>query len=854
MRDDWYGEAPMLRSLLRAVALSGWFVAMCACLLPRARAAVTLQATVGFENTFRADSWTPVHVRLRGQSQSGSGRLELRIRTRWATQVYHTPVRLGGGATDQVHWLYAPLPLTTGPGEETAVNLVVDGRVIATQRIDRAVPLADGDQPVLVCLTQDLAGYAHLNGQVLGLDHTPAQSRYPYRQYMPNQMHVPGISQRASGLRVLHPTANTLPDRAVGYRGVDAVVLGNVQPDALTDAQWDALTRWVRDGGSLIVSGGSDAARLRVGALANVLPIAIRDVPQIPNLDALASFAGSAPPVASVPVAAGALQPGARAVCGQAGLPLVSARRAGLGTVVMTAFDLASPQVRQWTGQTRLWRALFGLCRREQQLADAIRQPARMRYAYGSNGGLLDAVTGSQSEHAPGLGFIAIYLAAYIICLVPLNYLLLRRRDKRELAWITVPVIIILFSTGAYALGYSMKGGRVVMRYCTIVESSAGAGTFAATTLLGVFSPMQTRYDISVPDPHAVAEETRQQSYGMPRDASAIEIERGDRTIIRDAPIDMWDSRAFTFDSEVRPGGSVDATVARAGAHRLVVSVTNRTPLALTDCSIASIGGGESVGSLAPGETRRVSVDIPTGNSPTSTIIRQLAPRSGESSDAMEIRNRLLAEVNSTDEPTTRLAPMVFAGWFEGNISGVTIDGVRPLVDGAGLLVVHLPAPGGGIALPGRVPWHAIRVPQAPRAAARAYIAYNDSRAYNQLAYSQAARGDLKSAMDCANRALRAAPNDGGILDTVGEMHQRRKEYPAAIRFYTRALAHQSGGGLTETHAKLGETLVVVGRKAEGIPHLRRAARDMSSPWGERARNKLKQIGAMPQGPLGTRP
>lgn len=75
-----------------------------------------------------------------------------------------------------------------------------------------------------------------------------------------------------------------------------------------------------------------------------------------------------------------------------------------------------------------------------------------------------------------------------------------------------------------------------------------------------------------------------------------------------------------------------------------------------------------------------------------------------------------------------------------------------------------------------------------------------------------------------------------------------------SIRFYTRALAHQSGGGLTETHAKLGETLVAVGRKAEGIPHLRRAARDTSSPWGERARNKLKQIGAMPQGPLGTRP
>ena len=51
-------------------------------------------------------------------------------------------------------------------------------------------------------------------------------------------------------------------------------------------------------------------------------------------------------------------------------------------------------------------------------------------------------------------------LGAYILLIGPINYLVLRRLDRREWAWVTMPVLIVVFAVGAYGFGIAAARQR----------------------------------------------------------------------------------------------------------------------------------------------------------------------------------------------------------------------------------------------------------------------------------------------------------------------------------------------------------------------------------------------------------
>jgi hypothetical protein len=44
------------------------------------------------------------------------------------------------------------------------------------------------------------------------------------------------------------------------------------------------------------------------------------------------------------------------------------------------------------------------------------------------------------------------------------NYLLLRWQKRLHEAWITIPLITIVFSIGAFGLGYALRGTNLILK------------------------------------------------------------------------------------------------------------------------------------------------------------------------------------------------------------------------------------------------------------------------------------------------------------------------------------------------------------------------------------------------------
>src|SRR3989304_2966027 len=139
--------------------------------------------------------------------------------------------------------------------------------------------------------------------------------------------------------------------------------------------------------------------------------------------------------------------------------------------------------------------------------ADGRRHARRPRPSAGRGAGARRAVAGAGRDAHRGIGpasgrppveQLLVLLVAYIVLIGPVNYLVLRRLDRREWAWLTMPLLIVVFSAGAFGLGRLLKGSDAVVNEIAIVRGAAGAGSGLGPVYVGVFSPTRRTFDVKV--------------------------------------------------------------------------------------------------------------------------------------------------------------------------------------------------------------------------------------------------------------------------------------------------------------------------------------------------------------------
>ena len=88
---------------------------------------------------------------------------------------------------------------------------------------------------------------------------------------------------------------------------------------------------------------------------------------------------------------------------------------------------------------------------------------------------------------------------AYSLIIGPLNYLVLKRLERRELAWVTMPVLVLAFAAAGFGYGALLKGTDVVVNEVAIVRGAPDATEASAQVYFGVFSPNRATYRVDVP-------------------------------------------------------------------------------------------------------------------------------------------------------------------------------------------------------------------------------------------------------------------------------------------------------------------------------------------------------------------
>ncbi|MEX0710531.1 MAG: hypothetical protein WD116_04935 [Chloroflexota bacterium] len=469
----------------------------------------------------------------------------------------------------------------------------------------------------------------------------------------------PQLIGRGAGFPEPIPLVPTdLPERPEPLRGIETIVWA-ADSGGLTEAQRRSLERWVAAGGQLIVLGGPDW-QSRTAAFGALLPV--EGLSSIDDSDAttLAAWVGGTAPDGSqaLTAAVGTLRSAAISlVQDAAGGTLFAAITRGAGRVGFLGIDLATAPFRTWAGASVVWSRLIPDDRLLQQMGGSLLPEEEVADI------MSQALANLPALEVPPAELLLAVIVGYILLIGPLSYLVLRRIDRRELAWVVAPVLVIVFSAVSYGIGASMKGSQIIVNQIAVVRSSADGTAASVSTFAGVFSPTRATYDLTVRgDALLSALRTTNADPFTGGQLVNYPTEQGDPAHLRNLAVSVLGMQAIRADAVLAYTPSLRVTWA-IGADSIEGRATNDGAEPMEDVAVISQSGGVMVGNLAPGEGK--SFRLPLRNLNGTSTSQQVFGTAGFDSTSPRQR-QILVRSQVID------ALVGHGGGFPGRVSDAT--------------------------------------------------------------------------------------------------------------------------------------------------------------------------------------
>jgi hypothetical protein len=657
-----------------------------------ATAQTTITADAGLDHYYKSERWLPLQVRLTNQGLPA--RVEVRARFSMGNEgvdEYLLPERPLPGSANETHTLYIKAP-SSYVAQPLKVELMKDGRSINPVK-PQLLLVNDGDWLVLGIGASD-STLKLLTPVALPTSQAAPGSRPWMRGGQPCRVNV-GIQEPAK-----------TPDRWQGLEAADMVVLGDVSERDFTPEQQGALRDYVNAGGTLVVTGGVNWNRLTTPFFSEMLPVRVtgsRTVSSLPKVQALggkASLSGSA-----IALCTADLKPGADAEVSEGGAPVIASGTRGAGRVVFLAFNPSLPPFRNWDGVAGFWKRLLTKGRRTpilSAIAMSDHGDEYNQYAYSGmpnqgQGRLADAPFAISQLDIPAFYIVALFLLAYIIVLVPVNYFFLKARDKKEYAWLTTPAIVAVFSFGAYMIGYGFKGGRTLVVKVGVIETHSGQDAAPNLMYAGLFSPRKTAYDIQLATNDAAgqaeAASTLLSEPSGSRSTAGLKVLQDDTQKVSGFAVDMWAMRVLKGEGMTRLGKGIAVRMKdRNGV--ITGTVRNNSPFTLDGCRLVTARGVVPLNELSPGKqvqfTSQNAKPGGTGTLLPATLMGEILGNSQESRMKRAVLQPLCTTGGTLPNGTGIPSVPLLAGWVREPVNRLQVDGRPPREQTATLMLVHV--------------------------------------------------------------------------------------------------------------------------------------------------------------------
>jgi hypothetical protein len=611
---------------------------------------ITLTAQAGLDGYCKANTWMPVRIKVENTGADVEGRVQASYKNdQGGVSVYGMDVSLPSTSRKEFFLYVYP----QGVVRKLEVNVLDGGKKLA-RTLSLNISCEQSDGILFGVFADDPSGYTLLN------DIRP----------------LVGLT------RVAQLKGPDFPDRAQGWKALDALVISNVDTGTFTPEQKQALGLWLGNGGKLFVTGGIHWQETTAG-LKDFLPVEVTSTKNVPDLSALSAYIKDSTLLEQEAIlATGKLQEGANVLVKQDGIPLLVERQIGYGKVFYLAADPNLQPLSDWGGMKEIYSHLLAFKSPRALWADASWD------AYQAN----NALAALPELALPSYIYVCCWLGIYILVIGPVNYLILRRIKRTELAWVTVPVLVILFSCLAYFSGYAYRGTRPILNRFQLAHGWDNADQAQVNALIGIYSPKRTTYNVETLD-NFMAYTPQGMSSDLQGNSGWLSLKTDTGTMLPDVRVDIGAMQTVGMEGSMLP---------LAIHHDLVITLNDREPVltgnitnagkyTLRDVVLITPSGWIKIGDLAPNKTEKVkrSLSIALSNSPldmySASSIAGLDPYSypSPSNDTDKTRRSAFFQANFTSNSgyVNMNWGIYLMGWVDGiptpaSLQDETIDAI----------------------------------------------------------------------------------------------------------------------------------------------------------------------------------
>lgn len=608
-------------------------------LTPAASAAgpITMNAKVLLQGHARVGSWMAIQVELSNSGPAIKGELRLAGGASGHTR-FSVPVDLPTTAR-QAYLLHAQPPSF---GTKVNVELVSSDKTVASVDVNYLVH--DATQLVVGILAEKPQGVIRELNLGAGTN---------------------GLAPAIVSLGVAD-----LPDRLEAWGTLDRLIWQDVDSSSLTPQQLTALRGWIAGGGRLVIVGGTagigtlsgfpdDLLPFRPSATIDVAPASITSLVGLPPAEA-----------PDVPAFAGTLT-GGQALATSGDRVIAANLDYGSGSVTVIGFDPTASWLAASHDVETLWRRFLP----QRTLGGPV--------VTSDDSQIVSAVSQLASLALPPIGGLIILLGGYILLIGPLNYLILKRLDRRELAWLTMPALIVIFAVAAYAFGSALRGTDVIVNEVAVVRGAPGATEGSAQVYVGVYSPTRTSYDLQFPGSALLAGPLSGDFSGS-GDTGVLDLVQADPALVRNLAVGFSSQRTVRADAPA----TVPLVHAQLSFKDGLISgtVTNASTVTLERVAVVLGSSVVIVGDMPAGAVKPVSLR-PSGNQFFQSLSDQIFGQvffgdSGALSDdglRQRVRHAVVDQLTFNPQfgssgPLTAGGPVILA-WGRGEVLDVKVAG-----------------------------------------------------------------------------------------------------------------------------------------------------------------------------------
>jgi hypothetical protein len=264
-----------------------------------------------------------------------------------------------------------------------------------------------------------------------------------------------------------------------------------------------------------------------------------------------------------------------------------------------------------------------------------------------------------------------------------------------------MPLLIAIFSVGAFGLGRALKGSDTIVNTIAIVRGAAGAETGLGQVYISNFSPSRRTFDVSVGGGALLSNPMSVQQQGVA--GAPLDILLGDPAQVRGYAIVYVVLRGFRAESAL-PVPKVESDLTLTDG-RLQGNVTNASDATIEDAAVVYGGSMAKLGDLAPGATSKVDLQLGTNQAFGGGISdRMFGPYTGGTTDRDRTMTTRRTVIDQLTQYTGRFSTLIGAGgqapalvgWQAGSPLAVEIGDDKPARVGDALYLLPLGVEVGG--------------------------------------------------------------------------------------------------------------------------------------------------------------